>query len=130
MISTGAKMKYSVSVKHDFEARHFTILADGSEEPPHSHHWQVEVEVLSERLDNHGFVMDFIELEKIVKVAAMPLSGCTLINNLELFKDKSPTAERMAEYFMNQVISALPDGVKLDRVVVEEAHNCKAMVTL
>ncbi len=130
MISTGTQMKYSVSVKHDFEARHYTILADGSEEPPHSHHWQVEVEVLSEKLDSHGFVMDFIELEKIVKSAAMPLSGCTLVNNLALFKDRPPTAERMAEYFMNQVISSLPDGVKLEKVVVEEAPNCKAMVTL
>ena len=130
MISTSTKMKYSVSVRHDFEARHYTILADGSEEPPHSHHWQVEVEVLSEKLDSHGFVMDFLELEKIVKNAALPLSGCTLVNNLPLFRDKPPTAERMAEYFMNQVMSELPYGVKLGKVVVEEAHNCKAIVTL
>ena len=130
MISTGTKVMYSVSVKHEFEARHFTIMADGSPEPPHWHHWQVEVEVMSDKLDNHGFVMDFIELEKIVKTAASPLVGCTIVNNLAIFKDTPPTAERVAEYFMNQVLYSLPDSVKLGKVVVEEAKNCKATITL
>ena len=123
-------MKYSISVKHTFDARHYVIMPDGSQEEPHFHTWNVNVSVSSKKLDNFGFVMDFHVLESIVKEASFPLTNCTVINSLASFKENPPTAERLAEYFVNQIIGKLPGNVKLESVEIEEAKNCHAKITM
>ena len=123
-------MKYSISVKDFFDARHFVIMPDGVAEEPHFHTWTVMVTVSCKKLDNFGFVMDFHELQRIVKNASCPLANCSVINNLSPFKENPPTTERMAEYFVNQILSLLPEHVKLESVSIEEAKNCKAIITM
>ncbi len=123
-------MKYSISISDSFDARHFVIMPDGQQEEPHFHRWSVFVTVSCKKLDNFGFVMDFHELQNILKKAIAPLISCSVINNLSSFKDNPPTAERMAEYFVNQILSILPERVKLESIEVEEAKNCKAIITM
>ncbi len=123
-------MKYSISVKESFEARHYVVMPDGKEEEPHGHKWVVEVLVSCKKLDNLGFVMDFHELQKIIRGAAAPMQSSFVINNLSSFKDNPPTAERMAEYFVNQIVGVLPERVKLESVRVEETPGCSAIISL
>ncbi len=123
-------MKYSISVSDIFDARHYVVMPDGKAEEPHFHTWSVKVTVSCKKLDNFGFVMDFHDLQKIIRGAYSPLSNCTLVNNLSSFKDTPPTAERMAEYFVNQILGVLPERVKLESVEVEEEKNCSAIITM
>ena len=123
-------MNYSISVTDSFDARHYVVSPNGQVEEPHFHTWSVKVTVSSKKLDNLGFVMDFHDLLQIVKDAYLPLVNCSIINSLSTFKDNPPTAERMAEFFVNQLLSMLPDKVKLVSVEIEESKNCIATITM
>src|SRR5436853_29765 len=54
---------YSVSVKRGFTAEHFLIGGDwGAENQPHSHDYQVEVQLEGATLDRHGYLVDNVEI--------------------------------------------------------------------
>ncbi len=61
-----------------FSSAHFTIFNDSELECLHGHNYRVEVKVESREIDN-GFVIEFRQLKKIVKVLCDDLNEKVLI---------------------------------------------------
>ena len=56
---------YSLGVRRDFIARHFLIGGDwGAENFPNSHHYVLELQLEGQELDQHGYLVDIVEVEK------------------------------------------------------------------
>ena len=55
---------YTVAVKRDFVAQHFLIGGDwGAENEWHSHHYVVELQLEGGQLDQHGYLVDIVDIE-------------------------------------------------------------------
>jgi 6-pyruvoyltetrahydropterin/6-carboxytetrahydropterin synthase len=56
---------YSLGVKRDFIARHFLIGGDwGPENFPNSHHYVLELQLQGAELDEHGYLVDIVDVER------------------------------------------------------------------
>jgi 6-pyruvoyltetrahydropterin/6-carboxytetrahydropterin synthase len=54
---------YTLGVKRDFIARHFLIGGDwGPENFPNSHHYVLELQLEGEELDQHGYLVDIVDV--------------------------------------------------------------------
>jgi 6-pyruvoyltetrahydropterin/6-carboxytetrahydropterin synthase len=56
---------YTLGVRRDFIARHFLIGGDwGPENYPNSHHYILELQLEGSELDQHGYLVDIVDVEK------------------------------------------------------------------
>ena len=56
---------YTLAVRREFIARHFLIGGDwGPENFPNSHHYILELQLVGEELDQHGYLVDIVDVEK------------------------------------------------------------------
>jgi 6-pyruvoyltetrahydropterin/6-carboxytetrahydropterin synthase len=56
---------YTLGVRRDFIARHFLIGGDwGPENFPNSHHYVLELQLEGSQLDQHGYLVDIVDVEK------------------------------------------------------------------
>jgi len=56
---------YTLAVRREFIARHFLIGGDwGSENFPNSHHYILELQLEGSVLDQHGYLVDIMDVEK------------------------------------------------------------------
>jgi 6-pyruvoyltetrahydropterin/6-carboxytetrahydropterin synthase len=56
---------YTLGVRRDFIARHFLIGGDwGPENFPNSHHYILELQLKGDQLDQHGYLVDIVDVEK------------------------------------------------------------------
>lgn len=56
---------YSLGVRREFIARHFLIGGDwGPENYPNSHHYTLELVLEGSELDQHGYLVDIVDVEK------------------------------------------------------------------
>ena len=56
---------YELGIKRDFIARHFLIGGDwGPENFPNSHHYVLELRLEGKELDEHGYLVDIVDVEK------------------------------------------------------------------
>lgn len=56
---------YTLGVRRDFIARHFLIGGDwGPENFPNSHHYILELQLVGNELDKHGYLVDIVDVEK------------------------------------------------------------------
>ena len=56
---------YTLGVRRDFIARHFLIGGDwGPENYPNSHHYILELQLEGSDLDQHGYLVDIVDVEK------------------------------------------------------------------
>jgi len=56
---------YTLGTKRDFIVRHFLIGGDwGAENLPNSHHYVLELQLTGKELDQHGYLVDIMDVEK------------------------------------------------------------------
>jgi 6-pyruvoyltetrahydropterin/6-carboxytetrahydropterin synthase len=56
---------YTLGVRREFIARHFLIGGDwGPENLPNSHHYILELQLAGSELDQHGYLVDIVDVEK------------------------------------------------------------------
>ena len=56
---------YILGVRREFIARHFLIGGDwGPENFPNSHHYILELQLEGTELDQHGYLVDIVDVEK------------------------------------------------------------------
>jgi 6-pyruvoyltetrahydropterin/6-carboxytetrahydropterin synthase len=100
---------YTVSVKRDFIGQHYLIAGDwGPENQQHSHHYQVEVLLEGASLDQHGYLIDIMDIEINMKGLIDRYQDQTL-NELPEFEGLNPSIERFSRIFcetMSQKIQA------------------------
>ncbi|MGD2155860.1 MAG: 6-carboxytetrahydropterin synthase [Anaerolineales bacterium] len=87
---------YTVAVRRDFIAQHYLIGGDwGSENQLHSHHYQVELQLAGENLDQHGYLVDIVDIETNLEVLVSHFRDKTL-NQLPEFEGLNPSIEHFA----------------------------------
>lgn len=56
---------YTLGVRRDFIARHFLIGGDwGLENFPNSHHYVLELQLEAAELDQHGYLVDIVDVNR------------------------------------------------------------------
>ncbi|MBN2019159.1 MAG: 6-pyruvoyl tetrahydropterin synthase family protein [Sedimentisphaerales bacterium] len=116
---------FTISVETQFKASHSVGLSKASPEPEHEHFWAVTVEVSTDKLESSGVAMDFALVKSKITEITSQLAGASL-NEIDYFREKSPTAECVALYVFERLEQTLPKGVKLDSVTVSEQVGCSA----
>jgi 6-pyruvoyltetrahydropterin/6-carboxytetrahydropterin synthase len=100
---------FTLALKRRFVARHFLIGGDwGAENHPHDHAYQVEVQVESERLDAHGYVIDLVDFGRAVDEEVARFRDRTLNDSPE-FTGVNPSLEHFARILavnLNQRLNA------------------------
>ncbi|HJS27977.1 MAG TPA: 6-carboxytetrahydropterin synthase [Anaerolineales bacterium] len=89
-------MTYRVAVRRKLIAQHFLIGGDwGAENELHSHAYTVEIQVEAEMLDEHGYLVDIVEIEESLAEVLGSYSDRTL-NDLPEFAGLNPSLEHFA----------------------------------
>ena len=87
---------YKLGVKRDFIAQHFLIGGDwGAENQKHSHHYHIEIQLEAMALDQHGFLVDIVDVKEHLEKLVSYFRDRTL-NELAEFKDINPSIENLA----------------------------------
>ncbi|NJE06129.1 6-carboxytetrahydropterin synthase [Thermococcus sp. M36] len=108
-------MKSRIVERFKFEAAHAVVI-DGKPEELHGHTFWLEV-ALEGPLRN-GYVMDFLELRRIVNEIIERLDHRNLNALFE-----NPTTENVALWIAGEIEKRLPDGIRLQRIVLWEGDE-------
>lgn len=101
---------YTLSVQRDFIAQHYLIGGDfGAENALHSHPYQVEVRLTGETLDEHGYIVDIVDVENVLDQVIQIFSDVTL-NDLPEFEGVNPSLEHFARIFHTKFVAGLDAG--------------------
>src|SRR5437016_12761972 len=104
-------MPFEITATRTFAAAHQLRLYDGSLEPLHGHNWKVRVTVGSQQRDQIGVVMDFHELDRMLKRILAPLHNRHL-NEVPPFDGAiNPSTENVALHVAENL--HLPPNAKL-----------------
>ncbi|MEJ2750310.1 MAG: 6-carboxytetrahydropterin synthase [Anaerolineae bacterium] len=113
---------YKVAVKRDFVAQHFLIGGDwGAENEWHSHHYVVEVQLEGAELDQHGYLVDIVDIEANLEALVAYYRDKTL-NDLPEFAGLNPSIEHFARIFC-QTMAARIQAPNLSAVTVQMWEN-------
>jgi len=84
---------YTLGVKRDFIARHFLIGGDwGPENFPNSHHYVLELQMSGSELDQHGYLVDIVDVEKHLDEIVNEYKE-QMLNEKPAFADLNPSIE-------------------------------------
>ncbi len=101
---------YQLAISRDFIAQHFLVGGDwGRENQKHSHHYRVEVLIQSNQLNQHGYLIDLVDLEKALEEVIETYRERTL-NDLPAFQGLNPSLEHFSRIFWE----ALNERLNLD----------------
>jgi len=112
---------YRLKVCTSFAAAHCLINYQGDCENLHGHNWKVEVTVTAKDLDTAGLGIDF----KLLKLETNELLNTLdhkYLNDLEPFRDMSPSSENLARYIYSKLSEKLNNtNIKVDMITVWES---------
>ena len=101
---------YTVAVKRDFIAQHYLIGGDwGAENFKHSHHYALELQLEGETLDQHGYLVDIVEIETQLNTLIAHYRDQNL-NDLPEFAGFNPSLE----HFARILCQTLADHIRAD----------------
>ncbi len=98
---------YKLGVKRSFIAQHYLIGGDfGEENRWHSHHYQVEISLSGQKLDDHGYLLDITEIEEVLDALLEKYTDATL-NELPEFEDLNPSIEHFARIIHESLVKSI-----------------------
>ena len=113
---------YTVAVTRDFIAQHFLIGGDwGAENERHSHHYRVEVQLEGGSLNQHGYLVDIVDIETHLEALVARYRDKTL-NDVPEFEGLNPSIEHFARIFC-QALSDLIRAPNLQAVTIKMWEN-------
>jgi len=87
---------YTLAVRRSFIARHFLIGGDwGPENFPNSHHYVLELQLSGDQLDQHGYLVDIVDVEKHLDELVAHYKE-QMLNELPEFAGLNPSIEHFA----------------------------------
>ena len=120
---------YHLTIQTHFAAAHNLLHYQGDCENLHGHNWKVEVTVRAESLDKAGLGIDFKILKKKTNVI-MDLLDHKYLNDLDMFKETSPSSEHISRYIFEALEKELAEqAVEVERITVWESDNACASFT-
>lgn len=123
-------MKIEVYREIYFSSAHHLRNYCGKCENIHGHNWRVRLYVSRTELNGTGFVMDFKDLDRILKKITDVLDHKDL-NSLDEFADLNPTAENIAIYIFNKSdaeVKMIDNLSRVTKVMVWESDKSCAIV--
>jgi 6-pyruvoyltetrahydropterin/6-carboxytetrahydropterin synthase len=98
---------YTVAVRDNFIAQHFLIGGDwGMENQLHSHHYLLELQLEGESLDQHGYLVDIVDIEANLELLIARYRDQTL-NELPEFAGLNPSLEHFARILCHKMAAAI-----------------------
>ncbi len=118
---------YTLAVRRDFIARHFLFGGDwGAENFPNSHHYILELQLEGSQLDQHGYLVDIVQVEKHLDDVVNDYTEQMLNEKIE-FTGLNPSLEnfsRIIAMTLNEKIKA--SNISMLKVVLWEHENAWA----
>lgn len=115
-------MMYTVAVARDFIAQHYLFGGDwGAENEWHSHHYRVEVQLAGASLDEHGYLVDIVDIERHLEALVDRYRDRTL-NDLPEFEGLNPSIEHFARIFC-QAFSDRVQAPNLSAITIQMWEN-------
>ncbi len=118
---------YTLAVRRKFIARHFLIGGDwGPENFPNSHHYILELQIEGNDLDQHGYLVDIVDVEKHLDDVVGYYKE-QMLNEKPEFDGLNPSIENFAHILvkmLNERISA--KNITSLKVVLWENENAWA----
>jgi 6-pyruvoyltetrahydropterin/6-carboxytetrahydropterin synthase len=109
---------YTVAVRRNFIAQHRLIGGDwGAENALHSHHYQLELQLYGESLDRHGYLVDIVDIERVLNERVEHYRDCTLNDQAE-FAGLNPSIE----HFSRILCQSLSAQIKADNISLVEVR--------
>jgi 6-pyruvoyltetrahydropterin/6-carboxytetrahydropterin synthase len=103
---------YRLCFQREFTARHRLVGGDwGAENQLHGHPYRVEWELRSATVDEHGFLVDLVDVERSLG-SVIARYGDAILNDLPEFENKNPSLERFARILWERLSSSLPGGIQ------------------
>src|ERR1700690_1474118 len=103
---------YTLAVRRDFIAQHFLIGGDwGPENFPNSHHYILELQLEGSELDQHGYLVDIMDVEKNLD-EVIGYYKEQMLNDKPEFKGLNPSLEHFARILAN----SLSERIKAENV--------------
>ena len=122
---------YTLGVRRDFIARHFLIGGDwGPENFPNSHHYILELQLAGSELDQHGYLVDIVDVEKHLDEVVGYYKE-HMLNEKPEFAGLNPSIEHFARILclsLNERIKA--KNISEVKVILWEHDNAWAAYTV
>ena len=113
---------YTVAVERDYIAQHYLVGGDwGAENERHSHHYQVEVQLSGDTLDQHGYLVDIVDIEAHLGALVSRYRDQTL-NDMPEFAGLNPSIEHFAR-ILCQALAAHIKAPNIRAVTVQLWEN-------
>ncbi len=94
---------YTVAVKRDFVAQHYLVGGDwGPENDLHSHHYAIELQLEGTELDQHGYLVDIVDIETNLEALVKEYRDQTL-NDLHAFEGVNPSIEHFSRILCREL---------------------------
>ncbi|MFN2287961.1 MAG: 6-pyruvoyl tetrahydropterin synthase family protein [Chromatocurvus sp.] len=102
---------YTVAVTQDFIANHYLIGGDwGDENSPHAHHYVLEVSIESDTLDQHGYLVDIVEIDAALK-STVDYFRDSMLNDKPEFAGLNPSIEHFSRILNEKLLAGItPPG--------------------
>jgi len=127
-------MKRTVTKEFTFDAAHYLKDYDGACQNMHGHTYKCQITVSDQKYyrppmptkDEMNMVMDFAELNRVIKKRLMPyLDHQTLNDSLKM---EQPTAERILEWIYTQLSEEFPFTISIEKIRLWETPTSYATI--
>lgn len=116
---------YRVAVERDFIAQHYLIGGDwGEENKLHSHHYILSLELAGASLDEHNYLVDIEDINRIMDSQVSKYRDKTL-NDFPEFIGTNPSLEYFSR-ILCEALSGLINGKSINRISVKLWENASA----
>jgi 6-pyruvoyltetrahydropterin/6-carboxytetrahydropterin synthase len=118
---------YTLAVRREFIARHFLIGGDwGPENFPNSHHYILELQLKGAELDQHGYLVDIVDVEKHLDDVVCYYKE-QMLNEKPEFADLNPSIEHFSRILCTTLNERIKAGnISKLKVVLWEHENAWA----
>jgi 6-pyruvoyltetrahydropterin/6-carboxytetrahydropterin synthase len=112
---------YTISVKRHFTAYHYLIGGNwGAENERHAHQYAIELRLEGEQLDQHGYLVDIVNIESLLNDLVLRYENKTL-NDLKEFDGLNPSIENFSRILCEGFVSILKaQNIKAVRIKIWE----------
>jgi 6-pyruvoyltetrahydropterin/6-carboxytetrahydropterin synthase len=98
---------YAMTVRTDFIAQHYLIGGDwGPENERNSHHYVLELQLEGSELDQHGYLVDIVQVEGELREVRRHYAD-RLLNDLPEFQGLNPSIEHFARILCQRLGQSL-----------------------
>lgn len=122
---------YILAVRRDFIARHQLVGGDwGPENYPNSHHYMLELQLEGSELDEHGYLVDIVDVEQHLG-AMIEYFKERMLNETPEFEGLNPSLENFAR-ILAESLSKRIRAANLEnlRVILWENESAWASYTV